>query len=100
MASIIPLLSLIAAIFLFAFVAARLSSSRFRLLRYWSEHPWRIFWSCPLLGIIGMLLVEFGATLPGWFLVICWFPISWISLIRGLQVWYSKRRGDATGTRA
>lgn len=90
MASLIPLLTLLTVGLMLALAAARLSSSSLPILHYWSKHPWRIFWSSLLIVVIGMILLNVGASWTAWFFLICGFLIMYISVIQGLKSTYGR----------
>ncbi len=90
MRNLIPLLILVLVGLLLAVVSGHLSSSRIKLLRYWSEHPWRVFWSSYLVIGVGMVLLALGASWTAGFFLICGSLIIYVSAIQGLKVTYAR----------
>lgn len=63
--SILAVILWVTAPFLYGACAAWLASRPERSIRFWAEHPWRIFWALFPFILVGLVLVFFGFTASG-----------------------------------
>ena len=91
-----PLLALLLISLILSLCSAWLASSTATPLRFWSLHPWKVFWACLLLGILGLVLFALGMSWIGGLLLVCGYLPVFLSAIQGLRVtWHLSRKKAA-----
>ena len=90
----VPLLLIvfwIIALILIAAFAGWLSLRNAKEFRYWSQHPWRVFWISYLPFLISAFLLNIsGLRILGYFLLTCSILVIYMSAIQGLRVTWQR----------